>query len=361
MKIYVLVSMVVALCLPCVWAWQPMVITVARDYANVSEARGVSYYDYPRYSLTWNDPAKYVLTKFLGRGKYGEVFAGLNSETNDTLVVKVLKPIRKEKLKREVSILRHLAGGVNIIGFIDVVRDAETRTPSYIFELVEARDHREFYGTLSPEEVRYYLFEVLRALEYAHSQGIIHRDVKPHNIMINHAKRQVRLIDWGLAEYYLPEFAYNVRVASRAYKSPELLVGYPYYDYGLDMWSFGCVMATMLFSQGDSFFPSADNIDQLRIITKTLGTEDLITYLKKYNIVLGYDFNGIVDEEKPTKRKPFRDFVNSGSVAVATDDALDLLDHLLVYDHYVRYTAREAMAHPYFDSVRNSSRSIPIQ
>ncbi|GFH25220.1 CMGC kinase, CK2 family, partial [Haematococcus lacustris] len=68
------------------------------------------------------------------------------------------------------------------------------------------------------------MFELIKALDFCHSRGIMHRDVKPHNVMIDHAKRQLRLIDWGLAEFYFPGREYNVRVASRYFKGPELLV-----------------------------------------------------------------------------------------------------------------------------------------
>ncbi len=64
-------------------------------------------------------------------------------------------------------------------------------------------------------DIRYYIYELLKALDYSHSQGIMHRDVKPHNVMIDHQRRQLRLIDWGLAEFYHPGREYNVRVASR--------------------------------------------------------------------------------------------------------------------------------------------------
>ena len=74
----------------------------------------------------------------------------------------------------------------------------------------------------------------------------MHRDVKPHNVMIDHEKRTLRLIDWGLAEFYHPGTEYNVRVASRYFKGPELLVDFQEYDYSLDMWSLGCMYASMV-------------------------------------------------------------------------------------------------------------------
>ena len=113
-------------------------------------------------------------------------------------------------------------------------------------DMLLSTDFKILYPKFSDMDVRYYILELLKALDFCHSRGIMHRDVKPHNVMIDHEKRQLRLIDWGLAEFYHPGTEYNVRVASRYFKGPELLVDFQEYDYSLDMWSLGCMFASMV-------------------------------------------------------------------------------------------------------------------
>ena len=88
----------------------------------------------------------------------------------------------------------------------------------------------------------------------------MHRDIKPQNIMFDAVQKNLSVIDWGLAEFYIPGTKYNVRVASRFYKSPELLVEDTQYHYSLDIWSAGCTFAETIFGC-DSIFRGADNHD----------------------------------------------------------------------------------------------------
>jgi casein kinase II subunit alpha len=82
-----------------------------------------SYYDYDSIRLKWSSQDNYEIIKKIGRGKYSEVFHGIDIQSNRFVVIKALKPIKRKKIQREVSILQNLSGGKNIIQLLDIVRD----------------------------------------------------------------------------------------------------------------------------------------------------------------------------------------------------------------------------------------------
>ena len=97
-----------------------------------------------------------------GRGKYSEVFEGINTVNYQKCVIKVLKPVKKKKIKREIKILQNLSGGPNVVALLDVVRDNASKTPSLIFEYVNNTDFRSLYPKFVDFDVRYYIFELLK-------------------------------------------------------------------------------------------------------------------------------------------------------------------------------------------------------
>jgi casein kinase II subunit alpha len=263
-----------------------------------------------------------------------------------------LKPVRAEKINREIKILQTLFGGPNIVKLYDVIRDPVSKTPSLVFEHIPNVESKYLFPRLNDIDIRLYLFKLLEALDYSHSHGIMHRDVKPLNIIINPENKELRLIDWGLADFYKPNQEYNVRVASRYYKGPELLVDDKLYHYSLDMWSLGCTMAGMIFKV-DPFFKGSDNNDQLIKIVKVMGTDDLIKYLKKYRLALPSPLTKMM---KQYPKVELENFINKQNQGVVSEEALDLLRRMLVYDKNGRIDPVEAMKHPYFFPIRNQKK-----
>ncbi|ETO18682.1 hypothetical protein RFI_18577, partial [Reticulomyxa filosa] len=176
------------------------------------------------------------------RGKV-EVFEGKNIKTNEVACVKILKPCLPKLLKLEMYVLQQLRKGPNIIHLKHCLKDSRTDLYCLVFEILKAKEFKALLQGINDKDLRCYLYEMLRGLDYAHSQGIMHRDVKPQNILIDDSTKTVRIIDWGLGAFYYPGHKYTVRVATRAYKAPELLVNYDTYHYAIDIWAFGAMFA----------------------------------------------------------------------------------------------------------------------
>lgn len=122
-----------------------------------------------------------------------------------------------------------------------------------------------------------------------------------------------------------------MRVASRYFKGPELLVDFQEYDYSLDMWSLGAMFASMIFRK-EPFFHGTSNSDQLVKIAKVLGTEELFEYLDKYDIELDPQYDEILSR---FPRKTWHSFINADNQRFVSEEAIDFLDKLLRYDHAV--------------------------
>ncbi len=115
-----------------------------------------------------------------------------------------------------------------------------------------------------------YAFQIFKSLNYIHSLGFCHRDIKPQNLLIDLNTQTLKLCDFGSAKKLVqgePNVSY---ICSRYYRAPELIFGSTEYDLSIDIWSTGCVLAELLI--GKPLFPGDSNVDQLVEIIKVLGT-----------------------------------------------------------------------------------------
>lgn len=320
--------------------------TVSKVFADVNKRKGPEWYNVEDWEMPVYDPDGIEISDWIGTGKYSDIFLAYSGVR--TYALKVLKPVRELKYSREAKILFNLKGGPNIIKLEKIVRNPETGQLTFVFEYFESIDNMEML-TLTSRELKNYFYQLLKALHYAHSNGIIHRDIKPQNVLYNRRKGELKLIDWGLAEFYHPKSRYNIHVASRHYKPIELLVDYQCYDYSVDMWSFGATMAALVFRKLP-FFSGSDDFEMVSKITHVLGTDAFGQYLSKYGIQLPPKMHSGI---RRTKGKSWESYINSKNEDVATPDAIDLISKCMVYDHTQRITAEEAMKHRYFDEVRD--------
>lgn len=329
--------------------------TNPRTNRDAVDAYPRSYQYHEEIDIRYGSQEFYEISRKIGYGKYSDVFEGYAPETDQRVVIKVLKPVRRKKIFREVKILSNLLGGPGIINLLDVVSVQGSSYPAFVMEH-GGLSLSQVAASLTPEDVKIVMFQTLRALDWCHIHGICHRDVKSGNLCYNPDTRSLRLLDFGLAEFYNYGECLHHRVASRHFKSPEILVSYQLYDYSLDVWSLGCMMAGIIF-QKNPFFRGSNNTNQLDKIVEVLGTANFLRFLDKYNIRLG---QARLKELGGYPEVPLESFRNAANADFCTPDALALLHAILRYDPEERPDVRECMRHRYFDSVRQAVADMAV-
>ncbi|KAJ4117603.1 hypothetical protein NW768_010970 [Fusarium equiseti] len=256
--------------------------------------------------------------------------------------MKLFKEDSRDRITREIEVLQLLRSGPNMIDMVDVVQGEEGANIGIVLEYVNNTDFRTLYPRFTDFDIRYYTREILKALEFAHGQGIMHRDVRPHNVVIDHQQKKLRLIGWSSAEFYQPGTEYDGCIGLN--KPPEVLLGYEKYDCSVDMWCFGNMLAAMIFRK-EPFFHGISLTDQLVNIAKVLGSDRIYEFVEQYEITMfpeDREALGHRDEE------PWESFKNEGNRHLATMEAISFVDRLLRVDPAERLTASEALSHFYY-------------
>mmetsp|Transcript_1739 Transcript_1739/g.2603 ORF Transcript_1739/g.2603 Transcript_1739/m.2603 type:complete len:363 (+) Transcript_1739:146-1234(+) len=317
--------------------------------------------DQPEESVD-NDPGLdgYDRTDLIGQGAYGTVYKGTSLQTGDVVAIKRI-PFADAtpeggvpcNVIREISLLREL-DHINVVRLLDVIQAQPGNGSSsglyLVFEYV-AHDLKTFMDNYQESEdvmqrrglpmaqVKNFMRQILSGVAFCHTYRVLHRDLKPHNLLISANGMKLKLADFGLARLSaLPNGPYTHEVVTLWYRAPELLLGASRYSAAVDVWSIGCIFAEM--ATGYPLFNGRSDIDQLFKIFQKRGTPTAqmwpqVTTLPHYNA----EFPFWVEH-------PITDFVDIDKLG--SDSAADLLTRILQYDPEQRIVCKAALQHPYF-------------
>ena len=325
---------------------------ISKIYTNVNLDAGPEHWRFRSWNPDFGDINRYTLQEWVGDGRYSDVFLGYQ-DGDKKCAIKLLKPVNTDRVRRELKILTIVQGHPCILNLMDIVIDGKEGIPAMISEYVQNSAWRTLFSTMDLDDTRFYVYRILQALAHTHSKGVMHRDVKPLNVLCDSPRGKVVLADWGLAEFYHPMRKYSIHVATRYYKSPEILLDYEYYDYSLDIWSVGVILLELL-TLKLHVFDGGDNEHQIDSIVEIIGGQPILDWARKYRVKIhraererfsqmkGQSFETLI----PFSRRKFRD-----------PDALDLVTKMLNVDHKERITADEALRHPFFEMVRQYDAS----
>ncbi|KAK8791140.1 hypothetical protein WA158_005771 [Blastocystis sp. Blastoise] len=303
-----------------------------------------------------------ILTKYkkiqepLGEGTYGVVYKAINNETNEIVALKKIRLESEDEgipstALREVSILLSLHHP-NVVKLIEV-ENANGRL-YLVFEYLDLdlkkymNLHPMSSGGMPIKLIKSYTYQMLLGLDYCHSRGIMHRDLKPQNLLIN-KNGVLKLADFGLARSFsIPIRQLTHEVVTLWYRSPELLLGATHYSPSVDIWSAAVIIAEMI--EGDPIFCGDSEIDMIFKIFNALGTPT------------ENEWSGVTklpDYQDSFPKWPVHSIQKT--VPHADDYAIDLLSKMLVYDPTKRISADEALRHPWFDDINKEQYAKPVQ
>jgi len=282
---------------------------------------------------------KYQKIEKIGEGTYGVVYKARNRVSGELVALKKIRLEAEDEgipstAIREISILKELQHP-NIVRLHDVIHTEKKLTLVFEYLDQDLKKYLDSSDGLDAHTIQSSLFQLLRGIAFCHDRRVLHRDLKPQNLLIN-KDGELKLADFGLARAFgIPVRSYTHEVVTLWFRAPDVLMGSRKYSTPVDLWSVGCIFGEMASSR--PLFPGTSDHDQLMRIFKMLGTPNEETWPT------------MVDLPEYKGDFPVYDQVSLASIAPKLDpDGLDLLTQLLRYEPAQRISAKAAMSHPYF-------------
>lgn len=292
--------------------------------------------------------ADYLKIEKIGEGTYGVVYKGRHKLTGQVVAMKKIRLESEDEgipstAIREISLLKELQHP-NIVRLLQHVMEEPRLYLIFEFlsmDLKKYMDNLKQGEQLPPDTVRSYLYQILQAILFCHKRRVFHRDLKPQNLLIAD-NGIIKVADFGLGRAYgIPVRVYTHEVVTLWYRAPEILLGSTRYSCPIDIWSIGCIFAEMASKR--PLFQGDSEIDQLYRIFRVLATPNEqnwpgVSSLREYKATFpNWSTNNLASHAKNIDKQ-----------------GLDLLQEMLIYTPEKRISARNALKHPFFDTLDKS-------
>lgn len=299
--------------------------------------------------VVWSDVPPIEYLSQVGQGTYGKVYKALDRGTSKLLAMKRLRletqhegfPVTAAREIKLLQVLRH----PNIVKLSEIVVSKDE-----IYMALDYIEH-DLAGLLlnpsliiTPGNSKSIIKQSLSALSYLHGQNVLHRDIKGSNILVT-ADGTVKLADFGLARFQDPinsSVRYTNRVITLWYRPPELLLGAEHYGSEVDTWGIGCLLVEVF--QRTPLFHGKDEVSQIQAIQSIMGLPSPENW-PEYAQLPWYH---LIDSLTPTGAVPLNRFKKVFSGSNITSHCFDLASKLLAINPAHRFSAANALNHPYF-------------
>lgn len=293
---------------------------------------------------------KYEQLEKVGEGTYGVVHKARDVDTGEIYALKAIRLESEDEgipstAIREIALLKELQHP-NIVRLVNVLHTDKKLTLVFEFldqDLKHLLDQHK--GPLPESDIKSYLYQLLNGTAKCHKHKVLHRDLKPQNLLINR-EGVLKLADFGLARAFgIPVKNFTHEVVTLWYRAPDILMGSKDYNTSVDIWSVGCIFAEIVTKK--PLFPGKNEDDQLHKIFKIRGTPN------------PDDWPGITDLQGYKADFPVYEKDNIANYVQGLDEeGIDLLEKMLVHDPTKRISAKAALNHPYLKDVPSEIRNM---